>query len=78
MVEFLLEFRRKVIDFGVLFDAITFGVSIFSWWNLGDCRDLLLAKRGFSTIFDTFLHLFLTGSPSVDGDFNASDFKARS
>ena len=24
------EFRRKIIDFGVLFDAITIGVSIFS------------------------------------------------
>ena len=29
MVLFLLEFRRKIIDFGVLFDAITFGVTIF-------------------------------------------------
>ena len=27
VVQFLLEFRRKIIDFGVLFDTIIFGVS---------------------------------------------------
>ena len=26
----MAEFRRKIIDYGVLFDAITIGVSIFS------------------------------------------------
>ena len=26
----MTEFRRKIIDYGVLFDAITIGVSIFS------------------------------------------------
>ena len=30
MAEFLLEFRRKIIDFDVLFDAVIVGVSIFS------------------------------------------------
>ena len=30
VVQFLLEFRRKIIDFGVLVDALSFGVSIFS------------------------------------------------
>ena len=29
VVLFLLEFRQKIIDFGVLFDAITFGGTIF-------------------------------------------------
>ena len=76
----MLKFGRKFIDFDVLFAAITTGVSIFSWWNLGDCQQLLLlvAKRRFSMILDTFLHLFLSGSRCVDGDFTASDFKARS
>ena len=76
----MLKFGRKIIDFDVLFAAITTGVSIFSWWNLGDCQQLLLlvAKRRFSTILDTDLHLFLSGSRCVDGDFTASDFKARS
>ena len=33
VLQFLLEFQRKIIDFGVLFDAIIFGVSIFSWFH---------------------------------------------
>ena len=33
MFEFFVEFRRKIIDFGILFDAISIGVSIFSWLN---------------------------------------------
>ena len=32
VLQFLLEFQRKTIDFGVLFDTISFGVSIFSWF----------------------------------------------
>ena len=32
--QFLLKFRSKVIDFCMLFDAITFGVWIFSCFNL--------------------------------------------
>ena len=29
VIQFLLEFRQKFVDFGVLFDAFTFGVSNF-------------------------------------------------
>ena len=29
LLEFLLECRQKFVDFGVLFDAFTLGVSIF-------------------------------------------------
>ena len=29
VVQFLLEFRQQFIDFGVLLDAFTYGVSIF-------------------------------------------------
>ena len=32
VVQFLLEFRQQFIDFGMLFDAFTFGVSIFCGW----------------------------------------------
>ena len=73
-------FFRYCIDFGVLFDAITFGVSIFSWWNFGNCQQYFyfLPKRGFSLIFDTFLHLFLTGSPSVDRSQNRGRATGRS
>ena len=76
----MLEFRRKIIDFRVLFAAITFGVSTFRGGVFATVSSLvvLVAKRRFSMILDTFLHLFLSGSRSVDGDFIASDFKARS
>ena len=42
--------------------------------RFGNC----VAKRGFSMILDTGLHLFLSGSRFVDGDLTALDFKARS
>ena len=32
---------------------------------------VVVPKRRFSMILDTDLHLFLSGSPSVDGDFTA-------
>ena len=51
----MLAFRRKIIVFGVLFAALTSGVSKF--------------RCSFSTILDTFRHLFLSGSRYVDGDF---------
>ena len=75
----MLAFRRKIIDFGVLFAALTSGVSTFRGGILATVSScFLLAKRRFSMILDTFLHLFLSGSRYVDGDFIASDFKARS
>ena len=67
----MIEFRRKLIDFGVLFSAIAFRVSNFSWWNLWKVRRccllvVVVAKRRFSTILDSDLHLFLSATRSVD------------
>ena len=50
MVEFLLEFRRKIIDFSVFFDAITFGVSILSWLKFRS--DLDEKSSTFGVLFD--------------------------
>ena len=66
-VEFLmLVFRRKIIGFRVLFAALTFGVLTFR-------GGILATVRSFSTILDTFRHLFLSGSRCVDGDFRVSN-----
>ena len=73
----MLAFRRKIIDFSVLFAALTLGVSTFRGGILATVK-VVLAKRRFSTILDTFRHLFLSGSRYVDGGFTGSDFKARS
>ena len=42
MFELFVELRRKIIDFALLFDAITFGVSIFSWLNF-DAKSSIMA-----------------------------------
>ena len=70
----MLEFRRKFIDFSVLFAALTFGVSIFRGGILATVNSsctCLHAKRRFSMILDTDLHLFLSDPLAVDCDFNA-------
>ena len=47
VLQLLLEFRRKIVDFGVHFHAITFGVSIFPWLVRANCCSGPRVNAGF-------------------------------
>ena len=68
------NFHRESSIFACLLTHCNGGVSNFGGCSFENCQpsSTYLAKRGFSMILDSVLHLFWSASLSVDGDFSAS------